>query len=301
MSASASCSDSSSSGRAELEHRGVTDGGDVGVVGARERRPELEPPIVGHRQRERFLLAQRVDRGGLGPSLRVVGESSQNASARVDKLPDVRTLVSLVAGRRSKWVVIAVWIVAVVRHDAARLRSSRTRPSDDTASFLPESAESTEVVELLDDRFAAAGDEQGLIVYQRDGGLTAADKRRSPTTRRRSRRCADDELPLIGAADAAVRQGRRRKEPRLRGRLARLHGPDRADRLRERRPTGATLVRDTTGSEADGMDDQAHRRPRLQHRRRARSSATSTRSCCSRPCCSSSSCSARSTARCWWR
>ncbi len=49
---------------------------------------------------------------------------------------------------------------------------------DDTESFLPESAESTEVVRILDDEFDAGETTQGLIVYEREGGLTAADKQK---------------------------------------------------------------------------------------------------------------------------
>jgi len=48
---------------------------------------------------------------------------------------------------------------------------------DDTASYLPESAESTEVVHILDREFSAGETTIGLIVYQDEGGLNAADKR----------------------------------------------------------------------------------------------------------------------------
>ena len=47
--------------------------------------------------------------------------------------------------------------------------------SDDTQSFLPSSAESTEVVRQLDEEFPGGETDQAIIVYQRDGGLTAAD------------------------------------------------------------------------------------------------------------------------------
>jgi putative drug exporter of the RND superfamily len=57
--------------------------------------------------------------------------------------------------------------------------------SDDTTSYLPESAESTEVVRLLDEEFPGGETTQGLIVYRREGGLTAADKRKVAADARR--------------------------------------------------------------------------------------------------------------------
>ena len=97
----------------------------------------------------------------------------------------MKALANFVTGRRTKFVVLAIWIVAMVFMSplGAKL-ADETR--DDTASFLPESAESTEVVETLEDDFDAGETSQGLIVYQRDGGLTPRTSRRSSTTPRRS-------------------------------------------------------------------------------------------------------------------
>jgi putative drug exporter of the RND superfamily len=58
---------------------------------------------------------------------------------------------------------------------------------DDTESFLPSSAESTEVVRLLDQEFESGQTSNGLIVYERPGGLTPADAARA---RRDARRVA---------------------------------------------------------------------------------------------------------------
>jgi RND superfamily putative drug exporter len=57
----------------------------------------------------------------------------------------LRRLASVVTGRRAKWVVLAVWIVAVfvLTPVGSKLGDVTT---DDTESFLPASAESTEVV-----------------------------------------------------------------------------------------------------------------------------------------------------------
>jgi len=87
----------------------------------------------------------------------------------------LRALVSFVTGRRTKWVVIAFWIVAfaVMSPLGAKLADETT---DDTTSFLPESAESTKVVKALDEEFSGGETTFGLIVYEDKGGLDAADQ-----------------------------------------------------------------------------------------------------------------------------
>jgi RND superfamily putative drug exporter len=84
-------------------------------------------------------------------------------------------LAAFVAGRRTKWLVILAWIVAVAALSplGAKLADVTT---DDTESFLPANAESTDVQRLLRDRFPGGETSSGLIVYRRPGGLTEADK-----------------------------------------------------------------------------------------------------------------------------
>jgi putative drug exporter of the RND superfamily len=86
-------------------------------------------------------------------------------------------LASFVSGRRTKWVVLALWLVAVVTMSSfgSKLADVTT---DETASFLPEDAESTQVQELLKERFPGGETTIGLIVYRRGGGLTDADRER---------------------------------------------------------------------------------------------------------------------------
>src|SRR4051812_19017628 len=82
---------------------------------------------------------------------------------------------SFVAGRRTKWVVLGVWIVvAVVLGGIGSGLADET--NDQTQSFLPKSAESTKVVDLLEKEFPGGQTSSGLIIYRRDGGLTAADQ-----------------------------------------------------------------------------------------------------------------------------
>ena len=104
-------------------------------------------------------------------------------------------LADIVSGRRSKWVVVVIWLLAVVvmMPLGAKLADET---KDDTASFLPASAESTRVVETLDAKFPAQETSQGLIVYQRDGGITAADREKIAADAKALEDLPADELPL---------------------------------------------------------------------------------------------------------
>ena len=107
----------------------------------------------------------------------------------------MRALASFVSGRRGKWVVLGIWIVvfAALMPLGAKLGDET---QDDTTSFLPASAESTDVVKILDEDFASGETTQGLIVYQRDGGLTAADKQKIAADAKALEELPDSELPL---------------------------------------------------------------------------------------------------------
>jgi RND superfamily putative drug exporter len=107
----------------------------------------------------------------------------------------LRRLARVVAGRRAKWAVVAFWILlAVALGPIGSKLGDETQ--DDTTSFLPESAESTEVVRILDDDFESGETTQGLIVYERDGGLTEADKAKIAQDARALNDLPEDELPL---------------------------------------------------------------------------------------------------------
>jgi RND superfamily putative drug exporter len=79
----------------------------------------------------------------------------------------------LVCGRRAKWVVLALWVVALFL--TAPFAQKLTDAQDnDAASWLPGSAESTQVLEISKD----FRPEQipAVVVYAREGGLTAQDR-----------------------------------------------------------------------------------------------------------------------------
>ncbi len=109
---------------------------------------------------------------------------------------------ALVTGRRTKWLVPLVWIVlAVIFAPIGAKLADATE--DDTASFLPAGSESTEVTKLLDERFEGGQTVGGLIVYRREGGLTAADRAKIAADVRR----ADDKLPLVGQPAVPFQRG----------------------------------------------------------------------------------------------
>jgi putative drug exporter of the RND superfamily len=107
----------------------------------------------------------------------------------------LRTLASVVTGRRTKWVVLVLWIIAVAALSPLGSKLS-DETQDDTVSFLPESAESTEVVRILDDQFPGGETTQGLIVYEDEGGLDAADRQRILDDSERIQIEGQDEIPL---------------------------------------------------------------------------------------------------------
>jgi RND superfamily putative drug exporter len=95
------------------------------------------------------------------------------------------------SGRRSKWIVIAVWVIAVmaVGGYAGKLQDATTNENED---YLPESADSTAVINLLEDEFPEGREVDALIVYQREGGLTAADRATISSNAREI--CGSDEI-----------------------------------------------------------------------------------------------------------
>jgi putative drug exporter of the RND superfamily len=111
-------------------------------------------------------------------------------------------LASFVSGRRTKWVVILIWVVAVFALSPLAAKVADVT-SDETASFLPAEAESTEVQELLKDRFQGGETTIGLIVYERDGGLTEADRAKIARDAQR----VDDAIPVTRPAQVPFTEG----------------------------------------------------------------------------------------------
>jgi putative drug exporter of the RND superfamily len=86
-------------------------------------------------------------------------------------------VAALVTHRRWKFAIVVFWIVLVAIFGGIGSKLADAT-SDETASFLPEDADSTKVQALLKDRFPGGETSIGLIVYRRPGGLTEADQQR---------------------------------------------------------------------------------------------------------------------------
>src|SRR3954447_4440066 len=89
--------------------------------------------------------------------------------------PVRRSLFSRPATRRAKWIVFALWFVAIFIAMSAKLPEKfEDAENNEASSYLPESAESTKALkateELQKGEIAPA-----VIIYRRDSGLTQAD------------------------------------------------------------------------------------------------------------------------------
>ncbi|HEX8688966.1 MAG TPA: MMPL family transporter [Solirubrobacterales bacterium] len=88
------------------------------------------------------------------------------------------SLFTFPAGRRAKWIVFAIWFVAIfIASGPANLPGKfEDAESNEATSYLPGSAESTDALaateSLQKGELAPA-----VIVYRRESGLTAADRR----------------------------------------------------------------------------------------------------------------------------
>jgi putative drug exporter of the RND superfamily len=85
-----------------------------------------------------------------------------------------QVLAKAVAGRRGKWLVVVFWLVVVATAGslAGKLNGAE---KNDSQSWLPAAAESTRVADLWE-RIQSPNVFPAVVVYDRPGGLTAADK-----------------------------------------------------------------------------------------------------------------------------
>jgi RND superfamily putative drug exporter len=87
----------------------------------------------------------------------------------------VRRFAWIVAGRRSKYAVLAAWIVTLVALGPliARFESAQ---KNEPSSFLPGNAESVAVLEAMKE-FRSGDTVAAIAVFERPGGLTEEDRR----------------------------------------------------------------------------------------------------------------------------
>ena len=86
-------------------------------------------------------------------------------------------LLARFAGRRARWVILAVWLLAYAGASAAQLPAKfADNQKNGQQSFLPGDAESTEALFFIQ---ALKGNQQPIVVvYKRARGLTDADRAR---------------------------------------------------------------------------------------------------------------------------
>src|SRR5262245_47809384 len=113
-------------------------------------------------------------------------------------------VAGLAIGRRSRWVVIGVWVVLALA--LAPLQPTlQTIASDESETFFTRGADSTKVDRLLDTRFPEGGDETAVIAYQALGGGIAPYS--GEIGAQTEGICASDTLPAlkgVGGADSVV-------------------------------------------------------------------------------------------------
>ena len=109
---------------------------------------------------------------------RAPGFGDPGAAGGTGKRPDQprsggNRLIAFVCGRRSKYVVVAFWVlvVAALGGLAGKLQGAE---KNDASAYLPSSAESTQELNEQD-LFQSKNLNPALVVYVRDGGVTAAD------------------------------------------------------------------------------------------------------------------------------
>ncbi len=90
-----------------------------------------------------------------------------------DRIGEVGKLAWLPAGRKSKWVVVAFWVIvaAVAFGPSGMLTDAQ---ENDAVSWLPGDAESTKVIQAAD-QFRSPDEIPAIVIYERAGTVTSED------------------------------------------------------------------------------------------------------------------------------
>jgi RND superfamily putative drug exporter len=107
----------------------------------------------------------------------VPGEFGGEARSRV------RRIAAFPTGSWSKWVVVGFWVVVLVVAFPLS-KKLNTAEKNDASAYLPASAESTKVLDVLS-HFQSPNIYPGVVVYERASGLTAADRAKAAADARR--------------------------------------------------------------------------------------------------------------------
>lgn len=95
-----------------------------------------------------------------------------------------RRLVTFIAGKRSKWLVLAMWL-AVLSGAGPLSGKLQGITKNDATSYLPAGAESTKVIAELSRSGSNQSQSTVDVLYVRSGGLTEADQSRVRADRQR--------------------------------------------------------------------------------------------------------------------
>jgi RND superfamily putative drug exporter len=119
----------------------------------------------------------------------------------------MRSIVRIPCGRWTKWAVLAAWVVVLIVAGplAGKLKGAE---KNDASASLPRNAESTRVVDLAK-RFTPSDTVPALVVYERDGAVSAADQAKVATDVRRLAGIDNIGGPVVGpvlAKDGAALQ-----------------------------------------------------------------------------------------------
>ena len=110
----------------------------------------------------------------------------------------LRAISSFSSGRRSKWVVVGIWVVVAMAlfQFQPKLQEATTNENE---AFLPENAESTEVNDIVGDEFPDGREVDAIVLYTRgEERLTQDDFARIEEDA--SELCAEGELEGVLAA-----------------------------------------------------------------------------------------------------
>ena len=199
---------------------------------------------------------------------------------------EVGRLARVPSSRVTKWFVVGFWIVVLGLLFAGRRRSCQACLNNEAASWLPEDAQSTQVVKQIAD-FQSTNEFPAVIVYERAGGITPADLAAVSAQVAKFNALEPVKRDAVGPIPSADEQGAAGHRPGRRGRgrlgLARHH----------RRPDAGCRE----GHSSRALD--AHHRPGRLRRRLVRGVLRASTASCStaRWRSSSSSCSSPTAAR----
>ncbi|TDU90117.1 RND superfamily putative drug exporter [Kribbella voronezhensis] len=114
-----------------------------------------------------------------------------------------RTYARVVAGRRTKWAVLVLWVllIGVGGSLAAKLGDVQNNEAE---TWLPTNAQATRAVKIAEDYFQDKGRVGAVVVYAREDGLTDVDLAKVNADRQRfvaNSLAAADVPPVTVAAD----------------------------------------------------------------------------------------------------